>query len=68
MKEILVKLLSLETENEVVEFKKAENNFDKDKLGKYCSALSNEANLRDQGKAWMVLGVLDNKEINGTNI
>ena len=34
-------------EDEVVEFKKAENNFDFDDLGKYFSALSNEANLRD---------------------
>lgn len=32
-------------ENEVVEFKKAETNFDVDELGKYFSALSNEANL-----------------------
>ncbi len=32
-------------ENEVVEFKKAERNFDTDDLGKYFSALSNEANL-----------------------
>ena len=30
-------------EDEVVEFKKAENNFDFDNLGKYFSALSNEA-------------------------
>jgi hypothetical protein len=33
-------------ENEVVEFKKAENNFDFDDFGKYFSALCNEANLR----------------------
>ena len=32
-------------ESEVVEFKKAENNFDFDDLGKYFSALSNEANF-----------------------
>jgi hypothetical protein len=31
-------------EDEVVEFKKAENNSDFDDLGKYFSALSNEAN------------------------
>ena len=31
-------------ENEVVEFKKAENSFNFDDLGKYFSALSNEAN------------------------
>lgn len=30
-------------ESEVVEFKKAENSFDFDDLGKYFSALSNEA-------------------------
>lgn len=35
------------SENEVVEFKKAETNFDVDELGKYFSALSNEANLRE---------------------
>ena len=39
-------------ENEVVEFKKAENNFDFDDLGKYFSALSNEANLRYKDFAW----------------
>ena len=32
-------------ENEVVEFKKASNSYDFEKLGKYFSALSNEANL-----------------------
>lgn len=32
-------------ENEEVEFKKAERSFDFDDLGKYFSALSNEANL-----------------------
>ena len=46
-------------EDEVVEFKKAENNFDFDDLGKYFSALSNEANLRDKGFAWLVFGVHD---------
>ena len=44
-------------EDEVVEFKKAENNFDFDDLGKYFSALSNEANLRDRDFAWLVFGV-----------
>jgi len=55
-------------ENEVVEFKKAENNFDFDDLGKYFSALSNEANLRDKGFAWLVFGVHDKtREILGTS-
>ena len=55
-------------EDEVVEFKKAENNFDFDDLGKYFSALSNEANLRDKGFAWLVFGVHDKtREILGTS-
>lgn len=41
-------------ENETVEFKKAENNFDFDTLGKYFSALSNEANLHHHEFAWLV--------------
>ena len=45
------------SENEVVEFKKAESNFDIDELGKYFSALSNEANLRERECGWMVIGV-----------
>ena len=49
------------SENEVVEFKKAETNFDIDELGKYFSALSNEANLRDHEFAWIVFGVWDKK-------
>ncbi|MCI6895059.1 MAG: putative DNA binding domain-containing protein [Bacteroidales bacterium] len=47
------------SENEVVEFKKAETNFDIDELGKYFSALSNEANLREYEFAWIVFGVWD---------
>jgi len=43
-------------ESEVVEFKKAENNFDFDDLGKYFSALSNEANLRGLDFAWLIFG------------
>lgn len=47
-------------ENEVVEFKQAGNDFDTVKLGKYFSALANEANLRGYEKAWLVFGV-DNR-------
>ena len=55
-------------ENEVVEFKKAETNFDVDELGKYFSALSNEANLREREFGWIVFGVWDkNHEIVGTS-
>ena len=46
-------------ESECVEFKRAENNFDIDKLGKYFSALGNEANLRNRQYSWIVFGVDD---------
>ena len=55
-------------ESEVVEFKKAENNFDFDDLGKYFSALSNEANLRSLPFAWLVFGYDEKRhEIIGTS-
>lgn len=54
-------------ENEIVEFKKAEKSFDIDELGKYFSALSNEANLRERECGWIVFGVWDKRhEIVGT--
>lgn len=46
-------------ESEVVEFKRADNEYDTDKIGEYFSALSNEANLRGQDRAWLVFGVDD---------
>ena len=55
-------------ENEVVEFKKAENSFDFDDLGKYFSALSNEANLRGLEFAWLIFGYDEKKsQIVGTS-
>lgn len=64
--DILTHLLS-HSENEVVEFKAAKNNFDVDELGKYFSALSNEANLRERDFAWIVFGVDNNThQITGT--
>lgn len=55
-------------ESEVVEFKKAENSFDFDDLGKYFSALSNEANLRGLEFAWLIFGYDEKKhEIVGTS-
>ena len=49
------------SESEVVEFKRAENNYDFDDLGKYFSALSNEANLRGLGFAWLIFGYDEKK-------
>jgi len=55
----LSELTKLVSETECVEFKLATNDFDSRKLGKYLSALSNEANLRNISAAWLVLGVRD---------
>jgi ATP-dependent DNA helicase RecG len=52
-------LLSLPSENEVVEFKKASTSFEIEELGEYFSALSNEANLKGKPYAWLVFGIED---------
>ena len=59
LKIILNNLQRLDSETEVVEFKEAKNSFDFRKLGKYFSALSNEANLKGKPHAWLVFGVED---------
>ncbi len=55
-------------ENEVVEFKQANNDYKTDTIGEYFSALANEANLRGVDAGWLVFGV-DNKtrSVVGTN-
>lgn len=53
-------------ENEVVEFKEARSNFSFNDIGKYFSALSNEANLRGLSEAWLIFGISDCKKIVGT--
>lgn len=57
LKHTLQKLRNLTAENEVAEFKEAKNSYDFGKLGKYFSALSNEANLKGKACAWLVFGV-----------
>jgi ATP-dependent DNA helicase RecG len=55
MQNTLLTLINLNNENEILEFKEAKNNYDFDKLGKYFSALSNEANLsnvRSMANLW----------------
>jgi ATP-dependent DNA helicase RecG len=47
-------------ESEVVEFKNVGDSYSTSDIGKYVSALANEANLRDIETAWLVVGV-DNK-------
>lgn len=44
-------------ENEVVEFKQAGDGYSTSDIGKYYSALANEANLRGLERGWLVFGV-----------
>lgn len=56
---ILNELRTQVGETEIVEFKEAKSTFDFSKLGKYFSALSNEANLKNCACAWLIFGVED---------
>ncbi|HPI02321.1 MAG TPA: putative DNA binding domain-containing protein [Candidatus Goldiibacteriota bacterium] len=49
------------SETEWLEFKEAKEKFDYNDLGKYFSALSNEANLQGKEQAWLIFGVEDKK-------
>lgn len=62
LQEILTALIA-GWEGECVEFKDANDNFPTSDIGKYFSALSNEANLRGLCSAWLVFGV-DNQSRN----
>ena len=69
IREKLRELMALPYETEWVEFKEAKNNYDFDDLGKYLSALSNEANLNKQQAGWLVFGVTNHppRHAVGTN-
>lgn len=54
-------------ETEAVEFKEAKSSYSFNDIGKYFSALSNEANLRSLREAWLIFGVTNQKEIRGTS-
>lgn len=56
---ILQSLRNQGYENEVVEFKEAKRQYDFEKIGKYFSALCNEANLKGTHAAWLVFGIKD---------
>ena len=66
IQQILKSLLALKGETETVEFKEANNQFNFEKIGKYFSALSNEANLQGLADAWLVFGVNDKHIVVGT--
>ena len=53
-------------ESEVVEFKEAKTNYSFNDIGKYFSALSNEANIRGFQEAWLVFGISNDKKFTGT--
>lgn len=63
---VLISRLLVNAENELVEYKQAKRNYDFDDLGKYFSALSNEANLRKAECGWLVFGVRNDRAICGT--
>lgn len=65
---ILDQLLSLPGETEWVEFKTKDHKFNFDELGKYFSALSNEANLHGKQCGWLVYGVDNDRNVVGTDI
>ena len=62
----LIRQLIIDFEDEVVEFKEARSNYSFNDIGKYFSALGNEANLRDKKEAWLIFGVDNDKNIIGT--
>lgn len=67
LKLILDQLRNLPTETEWCEFKPA-GGIDLDKLGRYFSAVSNEARLHNEVYGWIVFGIHDKThEIIGTN-
>lgn len=68
MTTLLHQLLNSTTETEVLEFKEAKNSFPKDKLGRYFSALGNEANLRGADKAYILFGVSNDRTVVGTSV
>lgn len=51
--------LRYQKEEETIEIKKAEHNFDSSDLGNYFSALCNETNLKGKRCGWLIFGVHD---------
>ena len=57
----------LDFENEVVEFKEAGSNYSFKEIGKYFSALGNEANIRGKSEAWLIFGITNKKNFSDTS-
>ena len=62
----LIRSLLVDVETEVVEYKEAKQNYDFDNIGKYFSALSNEANLRNAECGWLLFGITNKRGVCGT--
>jgi putative ATP-dependent DNA helicase len=55
-------------EGEVVEFKQADKDYKTSEIGRYFSALANEANLRGAESGWLIFGVNNkSRTVVGTN-
>ncbi|MEZ6117130.1 MAG: putative DNA binding domain-containing protein [Pirellulaceae bacterium] len=68
LRQKLDELLRLPHETEWLEFKEAKSNFDFRELGRYFSALANEANLKNHPCGWLVFGVVNSdRSICGSN-
>ena len=59
LKKIFIELTASAKESEWIEFKEARTSFHFDKLGRYFSALANEANLKAKDFGWLIFGVRD---------
>lgn len=57
LKKLLDELRALPVETEWIEFKEAKHTFHFDEIGKYFSALSNEANLKGRDCGWLIFGI-----------
>jgi ATP-dependent DNA helicase RecG len=62
----LILRLITDVETEVVEYKEAKQSYNFEDIGKYFSALSNEANLRSAECGWLLFGVSNDRRIAGT--
>ena len=54
-------------ESEVVEFKEANSAYSFKDIGKYFSALGNEANIRGKNEGWLIFGITNKGEFKGTD-
>ncbi len=67
LKKQLKYTLGLSGETEWLEFKEAKTNYNFDSIGKYFSALSNEAKLKNKSYGWLIFGVDKFHQVVGTN-